>query len=101
MLWRTSACFILPRDRNWEAHPVAEFPDVKIHDVTATLNSIILATNRGLYFWNSLSGDGRFFNNGLTDYDIREVAVNPENAQEIWVATGSGVFELARQESRR
>ena len=55
---------------------------------------VVIAANRGVFFWDILAQGGRYHNAGLTDYDVRDIAVNFLNPKEIWIATASGVFLL-------
>lgn len=76
----------------WESFLIPELSGTEIREIDVSDQSIVCATNRGVYFWNIPTKKGRYLNAGLTDYDIRDIAVNPRNTGEIWIASALGAF---------
>ncbi|MBN1878906.1 hypothetical protein JW823_02250 [bacterium] len=87
----------ITKDHEFSEVSEEEISGVRIQDLLVSLNTTILATNRGLYFWNSLTGEGQFHNPGLSEYNVRELALNPTRPEEIWIATATGIFMLSDQ----
>ncbi len=82
----------------WASVNASELMIANTRAIISSEDVLFIATNRGVYLWNETTDSGRFYNMGLTDFDVRDIAVNPAEPYEAWIATASGAYVLASEE---
>ncbi|MGB3974913.1 MAG: hypothetical protein WBM02_07475 [bacterium] len=86
---------VMTETGHWRAYEIPGLLRGGVQQIDHVPGFILAATNRGVFIWNISTQSGRYHNVGLTDYDVRDIAVNFQNPEEIWIATASGVYLLS------
>lgn len=91
----------LSAENDWVPLNVLNLEQTTIRDIACTSDRVLLATNRGVLEWDFLTGDLNRLNPGLMDLNVREIRLNLADPEEVWIATGSGIFQLSGHPPRR